>query len=69
MLRAIKRLALKYLGLKIGQRWLITKVLPVVGGLIGGGWNFGEVHVVGKRTIRYFQDKPIEGAEAAPGHK
>ena len=65
VLDAIKRLALRYLGLKITQRMLITKVIPVVGGVIGGGWNFGEVGLVGHRVVHYFEDKPSE--ENQPG--
>lgn len=57
----IKRVALRYLGLKVTQRMIITKVLPVVGGAIGGAWNYGEVHVVGSRTIGYFSGKEVAG--------
>lgn len=59
-LESLKRIALKYLGLKITQRALITKVLPIVGALVGASWNFGEVHVVGNRVYAYFEGKPIE---------
>ena len=47
---------LKYFGLKVTQKGLITKTLPVVGVLIGGTWNYIEVGMVRNRTIKYFCD-------------
>jgi hypothetical protein len=63
----LQRIMLKYFGLKVTQRGIITKTLPVVGGVIGAGWNFGEIHVVGRRTYRYFDAKAIheEGPQPA----
>jgi hypothetical protein len=58
-LRQFKRIVLKYFGIKVGQRALITKALPIIGGLIGGTWNFVEVRLMGRRTIAYFSDRAI----------
>ena len=62
-LAQFKKLMLKWFGIKVGQRAIISKTLPIVGGAIGGGWNFVEVRAVGERSFRYFADreKPQEG--------
>lgn len=54
-LKSLKKLALKYFGLKVTQKGMITKTLPVIGIALGGGWNFVEVGIVKNRTIRYFE--------------
>ena len=36
-LKQFKKIMLKYFGIKVTQKGVITKTLPVVGGLIGGG--------------------------------
>ncbi|MDQ7839247.1 MAG: hypothetical protein RDU59_12235 [Thermodesulfobacteriota bacterium] len=59
VLKIVKKLALKYLGLKLTQRAIITKTLPIVGGVIGGAWNHAETSLVGKRVIDYFNDKAV----------
>ncbi len=55
-----QRIMLKYFGRKVTQRGIITKTLPIVGGVIGAGWNFGEIHLVGNRTYRYFKERPTQ---------
>jgi hypothetical protein len=66
-LKQFKRLVLKYLGLKIGQKTIITKTLPIVGGVIGGTWNLFEVRIVGDRVYTYFSEQPIQdGTDSAP---
>lgn len=54
-LKAFKKIMLKYFGIKITQKGLIAKTLPVVGGIIGGTWNYVEVGAIRDRTIRYFE--------------
>ncbi len=54
-LKQFKKLLLKYLGLKITQRALITKTIPVVGGFIGGAWNFGQTRTIGYRVIDFME--------------
>lgn len=54
-LKQFKKIMLKYFGIKVTQKGVITKTLPVVGGLIGGGWNYIEVGRVRKRAISYFE--------------
>jgi hypothetical protein len=56
-LKAFQRIMLKYFGLKVTQKGVITKTLPIIGGLIGGGWNYLEVGRVKSRTISYFENK------------
>lgn len=55
-LKAFKKIMLKYFGLKVTQKGIITKTLPIIGGLIGGVWNYIEVGRVKKRSIKYFGD-------------
>jgi hypothetical protein len=55
-LRALKRWVLKWLGKKITQRAIITRALPIVGGLIGGAWNYVEIRTVGGRLVNYHFD-------------
>jgi hypothetical protein len=57
VLKLVIRFAAKYLGLKLTQRALITKSLPLVGAAIGAGWNWVEVERLGQRSIRYYLDK------------
>lgn len=56
VLTALKRFVLRWFGKKVTQRMLITKIVPVVGGLIGGTWNYVELRVVGGRIIAYHFD-------------
>jgi hypothetical protein len=55
-LKQFKKIMLKYFGIKVTQKGVITKTLPIVGGIIGGGWNYIEVGRVKKRTITYFEN-------------
>jgi len=58
-LKAFKKIMLKYFGIKVTQKGVLTKTLPVVGGLIGGVWNYVEVGQIKKRTIKYFEGSEI----------
>jgi hypothetical protein len=55
-LKAFQKLILKYFGIKITQKSVITKTLPIIGGLIGGAWNYLEVNQIKSRTISYFEN-------------
>lgn len=59
VLKTIVRLAARYLGVRVTQRGLISKSVPIVSGLVGGAWNRLEVAYVGQRAIRYFQDREL----------
>jgi hypothetical protein len=59
VLKEFKKIMLKYFGIKVTQKGVITKTIPIVGGIIGGGWNYVEVGQVRKRTIAYFQNTQI----------
>jgi len=58
-LEKFKKIMLKYFGIKVTQKGIITKTIPIVGGMIGGGWNYVEVGRVRKRTIAYFENPRI----------
>ena len=55
-LKVFKRVMLKYFGLKVTQRTVITHTLPIIGGFIGGTWNYFEVGAVKKRSVKFFED-------------
>ena len=52
-LKLFKRVMLKYFGMKVTQKAVITKTLPIIGGLIGGVWNFLEVRRIRRRTMKF----------------
>lgn len=54
-LKAFQKILLKYFGIKVTQKGVITKTVPIVGGAIGGVWNYFEVTGIKKRTIQYFE--------------
>ncbi|CUJ98102.1 hypothetical protein MyNCGM70_36550 [Achromobacter xylosoxidans] len=58
-LKQFQKIMLKYFGIRVTQKGLITKTLPVIGGLIGGTWNYLEVSGIKKRTISYFEGQEI----------
>lgn len=62
-LKQFQKLMLKYFGIKITQKGVITKTLPIVGGVIGGTWNFIEVGRIKSRTIKYFEEGGLPSAE------
>jgi hypothetical protein len=59
--RAFRKWVLRYFGELVTERTVASKVLPIIGAAIGGGWNFAETNAVGKRAIRYFEDEPLAG--------
>lgn len=63
VLGAVIRFAARYLGVKLTQRAILTKALPLVGAAIGASWNWVEVQRLGRRAIRYYSEP--ESAPAA----
>jgi len=55
-LKTFQSVMVKAFGKKVLQRTLITKTVPIVGGVIGGSWNWIEIKLQGRRVIRYFAD-------------
>ncbi len=53
--KRFKRAMLKYFGIRVTQRGVISKTIPIVGGLIGGVWNYTELRFVGDRICKYFE--------------
>jgi uncharacterized protein (DUF697 family) len=67
VLKRIITFAAKYLGIKLTQRAIITKAIPLVGAVIGGTWNWLEVQALGKRAINYYAGEAIaEPPKAGP---
>lgn len=59
-LSALKRILAQHFGARVSQRALITKTVPLVGALIGGAWNYGEVTLLRARCVRYFADQDLQ---------
>lgn len=59
-LTVFKRIMLKYFGLKVTQRAAVKATLPIVGGVVGGTWNYREVSTVGERVKRYFEEQQLD---------
>lgn len=64
-MQAVQQIAAKYFGVALTQRALSTKLLPVVGGAIGGAWNYAEVRLLGDRCIKYFRGEVLPAAKPA----
>ena len=58
-LKAFQRAMLRIFGLRVTQRAVITKSLPVVGAVIGGGWNWLELRLLRGRCVGYFEGRAL----------
>ena len=67
VLKIVIRFVLRYLGVKLTQRAILSKAIPIVGGVIGGTWNWLEVRRVGGRAVAYHSDEPIDAADPGAG--
>ena len=45
--------AVKFLGIRLSEKAVATKTVPLVGAAIGAGWNWLEIQGVGNRAIDY----------------
>ncbi len=59
LLREAARLTVGQLGFRLTQRAFITKAMPLVGGLIGGTWNWLEVRRMGNQSVAYHQGEEL----------
>lgn len=57
LIQSVTRLSARYLAVKLSQKAVLTKTVPMVGMGIGAGWNWLEARLVGQRAIRYYQDR------------
>ena len=55
-MKQFKKMIFKVFGTRVMWRGIATKTIPVLGGLIGGGWNWIEVSAVRENTIHYFEE-------------
>jgi hypothetical protein len=51
--------ATKRMFLHVSERAIVSKTVPIVGAGIGAGWNWLELHAVGRRAVGYYQNKSI----------
>lgn len=56
VLKAVIAFAAKYLGVKLTQRAIISKSVPLVGAAIGATWNWVEVERCGRRAVKYHRE-------------
>lgn len=56
-LRTFKQLMLRHFGMRVTRRGLTTKTIPIIGGLIGGTWNYIEVGHIRSRTLAYLETR------------
>ncbi|HXF07365.1 MAG TPA: hypothetical protein VNK45_02395, partial [Candidatus Acidoferrales bacterium] len=57
--KTFRKIMGKYFGIKVTQKGIITKTLPIIGGLIGGTWNYIEISGIKKRIIKYFEGDEV----------
>jgi hypothetical protein len=70
VVRALGQGAAGRVGTKITQRAIVAKLVPILGGLVGGAWNYLEMRSVGKRIVRYhFGEEAPKPRRAAPPQK
>jgi hypothetical protein len=53
LMKEIGEQAAKRLGVRLTQKAVATKAVPLVGAGIGGAWNWLEIQAIGKRAIEY----------------
>jgi hypothetical protein len=58
-LATLKRVMLARFGIRVTQKMIVTKTVPLVGALIGGTWNYVEVTIVKKRVLAYFAGREL----------
>ena len=51
--------ATKRMFLHVSERAIVSKSVPIVGAGIGAGWNWLELHAVGRRAVSYYENKSI----------
>jgi hypothetical protein len=57
--------AIKFLGIRLSEKAVASKTVPVVGAGIGAAWNWLEVAAVGKRAIDYHMGREPAERRAA----
>jgi hypothetical protein len=45
--------AVKFLGIRLTEKAIAGKAVPIVGAGIGAAWNWVEIHAVGTRAVNY----------------
>jgi hypothetical protein len=56
--------AAKMLGIRLTEKAIATKAVPIVGAGIGAAWNFVEIQAVGSRAVAYHLGLDSPGARA-----
>ncbi len=53
VISTLQRRVPRWLGTRITRNGAITKSVPLIGGLVGGVWNYVEMRTIGRRIIDY----------------
>ncbi len=61
VLKYIKRFAIRYLGVKVTQRAILSKAIPLAGIFVGVVMNHYEIQKTGRSAITHYQRKKAEG--------
>ncbi len=61
LMKEVGEQAAKRLGVRLTQKAVATKALPLVGAGIGGAWNWIEIQAIGSRAIDYHTGGSGEG--------
>lgn len=56
----LRQWLLTQLGIRVTQRGIVTKLVPVVGGIIGATWNYAEMAIVAARVCRYLEGQSLD---------
>ena len=59
-LKTLRSLLLKHFAIRITRKALFAKMIPIVGGFIGGAVNYLEVRDVGQRIIDFFSHDNLD---------
>jgi hypothetical protein len=59
LMQSVLRIGSRPVGRRFVEKALLTKAVPLVGAGVGSGWNWLEVHAVGKRAVAYYMHRPI----------
>jgi hypothetical protein len=53
------QVASKYLAIRVAEKAVVSKTVPLVGAGIGAAWNWLEMEAVGRRAIHYYTNRAI----------
>lgn len=55
--KAVRRAVTRWIGRRVAERAVLTKLVPVVGGIVSAAWNYVELRRVGGRVVVFYFGK------------